>query len=145
MTDVFLGARELDVMGVLWTIGSGTVSEVKQRLSAPLAYTTVLTILRNLESKGVISHAVAGNSHRYVPRLTEGSARKGAMQRTLEEHAGKDAEGRVLHLVREGAVPRKDLRRLRRMLRDEATGHRQRLKRVKRDPSPVYRQDRKPG
>ena len=46
--DRTLGERELDVMGVLWQLGSGTVTEVRDRLPAALAYTTVLTILRTL-------------------------------------------------------------------------------------------------
>ena len=50
MDDFVLGDRELDVMGVLWDLGSGTVAEVRDRLPADLAYTTVLTILRNLEA-----------------------------------------------------------------------------------------------
>ena len=48
--DTSLGDRELDVMAVLWEIGSGTVQEVKDRLGAPLAYTTVLTIMRRIRS-----------------------------------------------------------------------------------------------
>ena len=32
--DFVLGDRELDVMGVLWDLGSGTVSEVRERLRA---------------------------------------------------------------------------------------------------------------
>ena len=42
MDDFVLGDRELDVMGVLWDLGSGTVSEVRRKLPADLAYTTVL-------------------------------------------------------------------------------------------------------
>ena len=30
MDDFVLGDRELDVMGVLWDLGSGTVSEVRE-------------------------------------------------------------------------------------------------------------------
>jgi BlaI family transcriptional regulator, penicillinase repressor len=56
MDDFVLGDRELDVMGVLWTLGSGTVAEVRDRLPVELAYTTVLTILRNLEAKEFVSH-----------------------------------------------------------------------------------------
>ena len=51
MDDFVLGDRELDVMGVLWDIGSGTVAEVRDRLPATLAYTTVLTVLRTLEEQ----------------------------------------------------------------------------------------------
>ena len=63
MDDVMLGDRELDVMGVLWELRSGTVAEVRERLPAELAYTTVLTILRNLEEKGFVSHEVEGRAH----------------------------------------------------------------------------------
>jgi predicted transcriptional regulator len=65
MDDVMLGDRELDVMGVLWELRSGTVAEVRERLPAELAYTTVLTILRNLEEKGFVTHDVEGRAHRY--------------------------------------------------------------------------------
>ena len=34
--------RELDVMTVLWELGSATVAEVRERLPDDLAYTTVL-------------------------------------------------------------------------------------------------------
>ena len=42
--------RELDVMNVLWDRGPSTVAEVQAALSDRLAYTTVLTVLRLLES-----------------------------------------------------------------------------------------------
>ena len=38
MDDFVLGDRELDVMGVLWELGSGTVAEVREKLPAELAY-----------------------------------------------------------------------------------------------------------
>ena len=52
-------------MGVLWSAGSATVAEVRDRLPADLAYTTVLTILRNLEAKGFVRHEGEGKAHRY--------------------------------------------------------------------------------
>ena len=33
MDDFVLGDRELDIMGVLWDLGSGTVTEVRPRRS----------------------------------------------------------------------------------------------------------------
>ena len=53
--DVVFTDRELDVMGVLWEHGPSTVADVRGRLADRLAYTTVLTILRTLEEKGVSS------------------------------------------------------------------------------------------
>ena len=52
LTDV-----ELELMGLLWQLGEGTVSDVQAALppSRPLAYTSVSTMLRILESKGVVT------------------------------------------------------------------------------------------
>ena len=83
MDEHSLGDRELDVMAVLWEIGSGTVGEVRQRLPAQLAYTTVLTILRNLEAKGYLSHTVEGRAHRYAPRIAQRTAQKSALTHML--------------------------------------------------------------
>ena len=52
--------RELDVMAVLWDRGPSTVAEVREHLEDALAYTTVLTVLRTLETKGFVSHEEEG-------------------------------------------------------------------------------------
>lgn len=56
---------EIDVMAVLWKLGSATVSEVRERLEKSLAYTSVLTVLRALESKGHVRHEEEGRAFRY--------------------------------------------------------------------------------
>jgi BlaI family transcriptional regulator, penicillinase repressor len=47
-----LGDRESDLLAILWEHGACTVAEVREKLADDLAYTTVLTILRTLESEG---------------------------------------------------------------------------------------------
>ena len=69
MTDATLGERELDVMAVLWEIGSGTVAEVREHLDLPQAYPPVLTILRNLETKRFVRREEEGRGHRYFARV----------------------------------------------------------------------------
>ena len=71
MTDASLGDRELDVMAVLWQSGSGTVTEVRDQLDTPLAYTTVLTMLRNLEAKKFVRREEEGRGHRYFPKVQQ--------------------------------------------------------------------------
>ena len=43
-------------MQVLWDHGPSVVVDVRRRLSDKLAYATVLTVLRVLESKGYVGH-----------------------------------------------------------------------------------------
>ena len=96
---ISLGRREHDVMSVLWTRGPSTVSEVRESLGAPLAYTTVLTILRNLEAKGAVARTEEGRAHRYAPLVQRDVARAGALQRLLDRFFAGQPELLLTHLV----------------------------------------------
>jgi predicted transcriptional regulator len=106
------GDRELDVMGILWESGSATVAEVRDRLPADLAYTTVLTILRNLEAKGFVRHEGEGKAHRYFPRVARKAAGKSAVSRLIDKMFGGDASMLVSHLVSDHPLSADELRKL---------------------------------
>lgn len=116
MDDFVLGDRELDIMGVLWDLGSGTVTEVRRKLPADLAYTTVLTILRNLEAKELVSHTAEGKAHRYFPRVARTTARRSALTRMLDKLFHGSPEQLVAQLVEDEQLSVADLKRLRAML-----------------------------
>lgn len=118
MDDATLGDRELDVMAVLWEIGSGTVGEVRERLSARLAYTTVLTILRNLEAKGFVSHEEEGRAHRYFPRVAQHTAQRSAVARLVRTLFQGSAEQLLTRLVEDRALGTTELQRLARRVRE---------------------------
>ena len=119
MDDFVLGDRELDVMGVLWDLGSGTVSEVRDKLPADLAYTTVLTVLRNLEAKNLVFHESEGKAHRYFPRVARTAARRSAIARLVDTLFHGSPEQLVAQLVEDRALTADDLRRLRAKLKPQ--------------------------
>ena len=108
MDDFVLGDRELDVMGVLWDLGSGTVAEVRERLPADLAYTTVLTILRNLEAKELVTHTAEGKAHRYVPRVARRAARRSALTRIVDKLFHGSPEQLIAQLVEDESLSAED-------------------------------------
>jgi predicted transcriptional regulator len=116
MDDFVLGDRELDVMGVLWDLGSGTVAEVRERLPADLAYTTVLTILRNLEAKELVDHTAEGKAHRYRPRLARKAVRQSALSRMVNKLFHGSPEQLIAQLVEDEQLSADDLKRLRALL-----------------------------
>lgn len=113
MDELTLGDRELDVMGVLWDIGDGTVTEVRDRLPANLAYTTVLTILRKLEAKGLVRHTVEGKAHRYIPRVAQKSARRTVLGRLIDKLFDGSPEQLLVHLVDDHDLSAADVKRIR--------------------------------
>ena len=62
---------ELELMSILWRLQEGSVSDVMSALPAEraLAYTSVSTILRILEGKGVLVARKEGRGHIYTPVL----------------------------------------------------------------------------
>lgn len=108
--------RELDVMAVLWSRGSGTVAEVRDALSDDFARTTVLTVLRTLEEKGYVSHIAEGKAHRYVATVDPEVAGRSALSRIVETMFAGSHELLFAQLVTDRKIDRKKLRHLRALL-----------------------------
>jgi predicted transcriptional regulator len=113
MAELVLGNRELDVMRALWDLGSGTVSDVRQRLPVKLAYTTVLTILRNLEEKSYVSRVAEGRAHRYSPRVGRLAARRSAIARVVDTLFHGAPEELIAHMVDDRTLTGREIKRLR--------------------------------
>ena len=100
-------------MTVLWELGTATVAEVRERLPDPLAYTTVLTMLRILEEKGFVSHFPEGKAHRYVPLVERQAAGESAVTRLLETVFRGTPELFLMQLVSDRSLSHEELRKLR--------------------------------
>jgi BlaI family transcriptional regulator, penicillinase repressor len=117
-----LSDRELDVMAVLWTRGSGTVTEVREALADPLAYTTVLTVLRTLEEKGFVGHEEEGKAHRYVPLVARERAGRSALSRMVEKLFDGSPELLLTQLVSDRKLSPLEIRRLKKILDERLKG-----------------------
>jgi predicted transcriptional regulator len=79
-----LTKAELRIMSVLWEQREATVADVARALpDPPLAYTTVLTMLRILEQKGVVSRVAQGRAHVYRPKIERDDAAGSALRDIL--------------------------------------------------------------
>ena len=118
---ITLTNREADVMQVLWDQGPSIVAEVRAHLSDPLAYTTVLTVLRILESKGYVGHTEEGRGHRYFASVEQQAARKNALRHLTDKLFQGSSELLMTHLVAEQRLSPEQIRRLRKLLATRST------------------------
>ena len=116
-----LTEREMDVMAVLWDRGSATVSEVQERLEDELAYTTVLTMLRILEEKGLVGHEKEGRAHRFHPLIDRSEAGQTALDRLRDKVFAGSSELLMTQLVSDERLSTETVKRLRKLL-DERLG-----------------------
>jgi predicted transcriptional regulator len=114
--EIILADREAELMEVLWDFGPATVAEIRERVSDDLAYTTVLTMMRTLESKGYVTREADGKAHRYAARVERDDARRSAL-RALSEKYFKGSTAMLLsHFVAQEKLSDDDVRRLRKLL-----------------------------
>jgi predicted transcriptional regulator len=108
--------REAEFMEVLWEQGPSTVAEVREQLHDEPAYTTVLSILRNLESKGYVGPSKDGRAHRYAPLITREAAQSSAL-RSLAARLFKGSHSLLLtHLVNDHELSAEEIKRIRQLL-----------------------------
>jgi BlaI family transcriptional regulator, penicillinase repressor len=97
-----LTKAELRVMEVLWQRRSGTVADVVAALqSPPLAYTTVLTMLRILEQKGIVRHKADGRAHVYYPCIERDDAATSAVGDVLRSFFANSKTALAVRLMAE--------------------------------------------
>ena len=103
-------------MEVLWDHGPSTVAEVQIRLKDELAYTTVLTILRNLESKSYIAHEAEGRAHRYLALVERDAARHSAVKHLSQKLFKGSLELLLLHAVSNHKLTDAETKKIRSLL-----------------------------
>ncbi|MES2019015.1 MAG: BlaI/MecI/CopY family transcriptional regulator [Pseudomonadota bacterium] len=108
--------READVMQILWDNGPSVVSEVRAHLQDELAYTTVLTVLRTLETKGYVSHEEEGRGHRYHAAIEQHAARRSALRHLTSKLFEGSTELLFAHLVSDKRLGADEIARMRKLL-----------------------------
>jgi BlaI family transcriptional regulator, penicillinase repressor len=108
------------IMEIVWDKGAATVADVAEALSGKngTAYTTILTLMRILHTKGYLSCRKSGRAHVYTPRVDrETAARKAVRQLLAKFFAGSPGE-LVLSFLREEEISPEELDELKRRIRE---------------------------
>jgi predicted transcriptional regulator len=86
------GELEAAVLAVLQEAGSAlSPGEVRERIGGALAYTTVVTILSRLHTKGVLERHKAGRAYLYTPVADQPGLAARRMARVLDGEADREA------------------------------------------------------
>ena len=115
-----LTEAELRIMQVLWEKGSATVQQVLEALphTKPLAYNSVLTIIRILEKKGCVRHVKDGRAHIFLPLLNQKEATQSEIGRLANRFFQNSREMLALNILQEEGLEAEELARLRQLLEE---------------------------
>ncbi|HEV8130219.1 MAG TPA: BlaI/MecI/CopY family transcriptional regulator [Acidobacteriota bacterium] len=111
---VKLTRLELEIMGAVWTLGSGSVREIREQLPEEKrpAYTTVQTIIYRLEEKGAVRRVKKiGNAHIFEAVVTRKAAHNHLIDELLHVFGGSP-RSLMAQLVETGQLTLRDIREL---------------------------------
>ena len=108
-----LGDLQLKIMQVLWSAGPISVAEVQHRLDGePLAYTTVATMLRKMEDRGLVVHRQRGRKYIYGPAVSAEEVTRSMADDLVDRLFEGNLADVVSHLLQTREVSRNELARL---------------------------------
>ncbi|HLL21593.1 MAG TPA: BlaI/MecI/CopY family transcriptional regulator [Kofleriaceae bacterium] len=120
-----LTAAELRVMKALWEIERGSVADVRAELGRrgqDLAYTTVMTLLGRLATKGAVTVCKEREPFLYTAAHRRELVLRDRLREFVREVFDGKAESLVLNLVEDDSLTRDELKAIEQRIADAETG-----------------------
>ncbi len=107
-----LGGLEREILTLVWRQESATAESVRAQLVRPLKESTVRTVLRRLEAKGLLRHSVEGRTYVYRAAEARGRAAARSVKRIADWFCNGSVEEVLVGLVDAEVLGRGELKRL---------------------------------
>ena len=113
-----LGDLQLKILKVLWDKHEATVATVLENLegASNLAYTTVATMLRKMENRGLVNHRNEGRSYIYSARVASKDVSRSMTDHLLDRLFEGSLVDAVNHLLTAREVSSGELDALERLI-----------------------------
>jgi BlaI family transcriptional regulator, penicillinase repressor len=103
---------EEEAMQAVWHTGEGNVKSFMENMDAPAPYTTVASIIKNLEKKGYLSSRLVGNAYLYKPAVSEEEYKKKFMNNVVKEYFDNSYKEMVNFFVEQKKLSAKELKEI---------------------------------
>ncbi|MEA3401947.1 MAG: BlaI/MecI/CopY family transcriptional regulator [Armatimonadota bacterium] len=120
-----MGELQLDVFERLAELGEAAVYDVLEAFDEERRpkYTTVLTVLRALEEKGLATHRTEGRTYVFEPVVSAGHVRRQLLRSVMERVFGGSPKRLMAALLDDEAVTPDVMRELRALLEETEGAH----------------------
>lgn len=105
-----LSVQEEELMLVIWQYGEGSIKTFLQEFpDHKPPYTTVASIIKNLERKGYVTSRLLGNTFIYYPEISEEDYKQHFMHGFIQHYFNNSYKEMVNFFVRQKKLKSKDL------------------------------------
>ena len=103
---------EEETMQAVWRTGEGNVKSFMEKLDEDIPYTTVASIIKNLEKKNYLSSRLVGNAYVYKPAISEEEYKKKFMGNVVKEYFDNSYKELVNFFVEQKKLSAKELKEI---------------------------------
>ena len=108
-----MSAKEEQIMQILWKLQKAFVKDIIEEMSDPAPpYNTVSSIIRKLESEGIVGYEAFGKTHRYYPILKQKKYRKHAFKTLLNNYFENSHTEMLSYFVKEEKLTEAEIKEL---------------------------------
>jgi predicted transcriptional regulator len=107
-----LGELERDLLLIVWKLGSATAEQAREELGRPLKDSTVRTVLRRLEEKRYLVHAIENRTFIYRPAESRQRVAGRAAKRIVDWFCGGSVEALLIGMVDSKMLDRAELQKM---------------------------------
>ncbi len=112
-----LTKAEEPIMKIIWDKGDVFVKEIVNDLPEQTPYNTVSSLVRILESKGMVGHRAFGRTHQYFPVVKRGEYRKRMLKNMIVEYFDGSYKGLLSQILEDGDVSEEEINELKKLLK----------------------------
>jgi BlaI family transcriptional regulator, penicillinase repressor len=107
-----LGELERDLLLIVWKLGSATAEQAREELGRPLKDSTIRTVLRRLEEKHYLAHAVENRTFIYRPAESQQQVAGRAAKRIVDWFCGGSVEALLIGMVDSKILDQAELQKM---------------------------------
>jgi predicted transcriptional regulator len=114
-------AAELDLLQVLWPLGSATAKQVHQQMQQQrpdVTYATVLRLMQIMHTKGLLIRDESERSHVYAPAQPQDSLQTNLLKDLMQRAFAGSAKALVLAALKSG-ISKKERDEIEKLLKEE--------------------------
>jgi BlaI family transcriptional regulator, penicillinase repressor len=115
-----LTPQELEIMKLVWHRERATVRDIYEALlkRRKIAYTTVMTMMKTLETKGYLKKRRQDRAFMYRPTQAKNQVIGGMIREFIDRVFNGSTEPLLVHLVKTRHIREKELQKLARMIEE---------------------------
>ena len=115
-----IGDVELEILSIVWEKQEATVQDVLDRIlkRRKVAYTSVMTMMRNLAEKGMLKYRTRGRTYVYSAAIKPDTIRRGLLKETVDKVFKGSPVELVQNLLETEHLSEEEIEEIKKLIKD---------------------------